>query len=156
MKCESGVKQINYPQETVYAKIADLNNLSLIRDKFNDFGAQSRMKENIPEEKIEQVRKTLDTMQFDTDSVSFNMNPIGQIAIQVVEREAPNNIKFSSVSSPIGFSIVVHLLHTTEETCRIKVTLDANINPFLQAVLEKQLKQGVDKLADMLAIFPYE
>ena len=43
MKHESDVKVIGYPQETVYAKIADLNNLAIIKERFNEPEVQEKM-----------------------------------------------------------------------------------------------------------------
>ncbi len=156
MKVESGVKTVNYPQETVYAKIADLNNMAGIREKFNDPSVQERMKGNIPEDKIDSVRKALDTMTLNTDSVSMDVNPIGKVAIQIIDREPPKTIKFISTNTPVKFTMWVQLLPASDTTCLMKITVETNVNPFLGGMLEKPLREGVKKIADMLATLPYE
>ena len=96
MKHESDVKVIGYPQETVYAKIADLNNLAIIKERFNEPEVQEKMVGNIPADKIEQVKKTLSTLQADADSVSVEVDPVGRLAIHIIERDEPKCIKFGS------------------------------------------------------------
>lgn len=156
MKVETGVKTIGYPQEAVYSKIADLKNLEAIKDKLNDPDAQERLRANVTGDNMEKVRKSLETMRFDTDSVSMEVKPIGEITIAVVERESPKMVKFASKQSPISFSLWVQVLPVTEDTCKMKITVDAGVNPFIGGMISKPLKEAVEKLADMLAALPYE
>lgn len=156
MKHESDIKVIGYPQETVYAKIADLNNLAIIKERFNDPEVQAKMAGNIPADKIEQVKKTLSTLQADADSVSVEVDPVGRLAIQIIERDDPKCIKFGSLRSPVNFNLWVQLLPVTAESCKMKVTVDADIPVFLVPVVGKPLKDGIEKIADMLASLPYE
>jgi hypothetical protein len=156
MKIETGVKTVNYPQETVYAKISDLTNLKSIKEKFNNPELQEKMKAETSGEKIEQIGKTLETLEFDTDSVSMDVKPVGRVSISIIEREQPKLVKFSSTQSPIGFKMWVQLLPVTDDTCKMKITVDASVNPFVGAMIEKPLREGAEKLADMLSKLPYE
>jgi hypothetical protein len=154
-KYESSVKQVGYPQANVFAKLSDLNNLSSIREKMNDPAAQEKLKGQIPEDKFEQVKKQLESMTFDTDSVSVNVAPIGNLAIRIVEREPDKCIKFESVNSPIPFKMWIQLLPTSEQTSKMRLTLDASLNMFIKGMVEKPLKEGIEKLADVLSSIPY-
>ncbi len=156
MKIETGVKTVNYPQGTVYAKISDLTNLKSIKEKFNNPELQEKMRAETSDEKIEQIGKTLETLEFNTDSVSMDVKPVGRISISIIEREQPKLIKFSSTQSPVGFKMWVQLLPVTDDTCKMKITVDASVNPFVGAMIEKPLKEGAEKLADMLSKLPYE
>lgn len=156
MKVESAIKSIGYPQEAVYAKVSDLKNLEAIKDKLNDPDAQARLKANVNDDNMEKVRKSLETIQFDTDSVSMEVKPIGNITIAVIERESPKMVKFASKQSPISFSLWVQVLPVTDDTCKMKITVDASVNPFIGGMISKPLKEAVEKLADMLEALPYE
>ena len=156
MKHESDVKVIGYPQETVYAKIADLNNLAIVKERFNEPEVQAKMAGNISPEKVEQVKKTLETMQVSTDAVSVEVDPVGRLAIQIIERDEPKCIKFGSVMSPVKFNLWVQLLPITTDSCKMKVTVDADIPVFLAGMIGKPFKDGIEKIADMLASLPYE
>ena len=64
---ESSVKVIPYSQERVYAKLSDLSNLESVKGR-------------LPEDKIQDL-------SFDSDTLSFSVSPIGQLTLQIVERE---------------------------------------------------------------------
>ena len=156
MKYESNVKTVNAPQATVYARLSDLNNLSVVRQRMDDPAFQQQLSQQLPADKIDDIRSRLETMQFDADSVSMQVPPIGQIAIQIVEREPMKCIKFHSTNSPIGFNLWIQILPLTDQTSKMRLTVDADINPFMRMMVEKPLKEGIEKLADMLANLPYE
>ncbi len=151
-KYESQIKQVPYSQSAVYAKVADLTNLAVIKERIND----PKVQEQIPAGKIDEVRKAIEQMDFTTDTVSGPAGPIGNIAVQIVEREPEKCVKFASTSSPVSFKLWIQVLPTSETSSKIKVTIDADLNFFMKQILEKPLKHGVDKFADMLAMIPYE
>lgn len=152
---ESSVKAISYPQPCVYAKLADLNNLAVIKERFNDPTLRSKMSEQIPEDKLEQLKKQIEDMTFDTDSVSCKVPPVGDLSLRIIEREEPKCIKFETVNSPIHLNLWIQLLPTSDTSCKMKLTVRADLNPFIKGLVEKPLREGVEKLADMLAVIPY-
>ena len=151
-KYESQVKQVPFSQSAVYSKVSDLSNLAIIRERINDPNIQSQ----IPADKIDEVRRAVEQMEFTTDTLSGPVGPIGTIAVKVVEREPEKCVKFASTNSPVSFKLWIQMLPTSEDSCKIKVTIDADLNFFMKQVLDKPLKNGVDKFADMLAMIPYE
>ena len=134
-KFESDVKVIPFSQERVYAKISDLSNLESIVD-------------NIPEGKVEDIK-------FDTDSLSFSVNPVGEIRLEVIEREPSKCVKFGSTASPLPFNLWIQLVPTTEEECKMKITIDADVNPFIMGMVKKPLMDGLEKMASILAVIQY-
>ena len=150
-KYESSVKQINYPVDSVYAKVSDLNNLSIIKERIND----PLIQQQIPADKLEQVRSTIDQLEFTADSVSCNAGMVGNITVQVVEREENKCVKFESLSSPVSFKFWLQVLPTSDSTSKMKLTLDADLNFFMKQMLDKPLREGIEKMADMLAMIPY-
>lgn len=132
---ESGIKMIPYSQEKVYAKLSDLSNLEAVKDK-------------IPTDKVQDL-------QFDADSVSFSVSPVGRLALRIVDREPLKCIKFEASNSPIPFNLWIQILPVTENECKMKLTIKAEINMFLKGMVSKPMQDGIEKLADMLAIIPY-
>ena len=63
---ESQIKQVPYTQSAVYAKISDLTNLSVIKERFDDPNVQAQM----PADKVDEIRKAVSQMEFTTDTVS--------------------------------------------------------------------------------------
>jgi carbon monoxide dehydrogenase subunit G len=152
-KYESKIKAVPYSQSAVYAKISDLTNLAVIRDRFDDPNVQAKL----PADKVEEIRSAVNQMEFTADTVSAPAGPIGgTISVQIVDREPEKCVKFSSLKSPVSFKLWIQVLPTSETTSKIKVTIDADLNFFMKQMLNSHLEQGVDKFADMLAMVPYE
>ena len=151
-KFESQIKQVPYSQSAVYAKISDLSNLAVIKERIDDPNIQAQ----IPADKIDEVRNAVSQMEFTTDTLSGPIGPIGNVAVEIVEREPEKCVKFASTSSPVSFKLWIQVLPTSQISSKIKVTIDADLNFFMKQVLSKPLQQGVDKFADMLAMIPYE
>lgn len=133
---ESKVKQIPYPQEAVYRNISDLNNLGRIRDR-------------LPGDKIQEFC-------FDADSVSINVPPVGTVSMHIVEREEPKCVKFETEQSPMPFNLWIQVLPVDANTSKMKVTVKADIPIMLKGIVSGPLQDGVDKVADALAMIPYE
>lgn len=154
-KFESKVKEINYPQSMVYAKLSDMNNLASIVEKLKDPAVQDKLKQQVPEDKLKHVQENLDSLKFDSDSLSFTVQPVGEMGIHIIEREPDKCIKFESVKSPVNFKLWIQILPVTSSTSKLRVTVDASLNPFLSMMVSKPLSEGVEKMADMMAMIPY-
>lgn len=135
-KFESSIKQIPYPQQSVYDKISNLENLEKVRDR-------------IPADKVQEF-------SFDKDSVSVNVSPVGEIKLRIINREEPKCVKFETVQSPMPFNLWIQVLPVTEITSKMKVTVDADIPFMLKGMVSGPLKDGIEKIADALAMIPYE
>ena len=49
----------------------------------------------------------------------------------------------------------IQLVETAEEECKVKVTIGMDLNPFMKAMLQKPLQEGLEKMVDMLAVIGY-
>ena len=138
---ESDVKQIPYSQQRVYEKLSDLSNL----EQFTD----------ILEQEKEKAKLNIENLAFDTDSVRCSISPVGKLELRIVEREEPKCIKFEATTAPIPLTLWIQILPVTEETSKMKLTLRTELNIFLKGMLQKPLKQGIDRLAEVLSSIPY-
>ena len=132
---ESSVKQIPFSQERVYAKLSDLSNLESMKDR-------------IPQDKVKDI-------SFDSDTLTFSVDPVGKITLQVIEREPFKCIKFETTQSPLPFNLWIQLVPDSEQVCKMKLTIRVDINPFMKAMVQKPLQEGIEKMADMLAMIQY-
>ena len=135
-KFESSVKQIPYPQQAVYNNISDLRNLEKVKDR-------------IPEDKVSDFT-------FDEDTVGLNVQPVGELKLRICEREEPKCVKFETVQSPVPFNVWIQILPVDEQNSKMKVTVKAELNPFIKSMVEKPLQEAVEKIADALALVRYE
>ena len=134
-KFESSIKPIPYPVENVYRNISDLSNLERVRDR-------------IPEDKI-------NDFSFDEDTVTLNVQPVGELKLRICDREEPKCVKFETVQSPVPFNVWIQVLPVDENSSKMKVTVKAELNPFIKSMVEKPLQDGVEKIADALAQVHY-
>jgi len=132
---ESSIRQIDYPQERVYALLSDMNNIDKVKDR-------------IPEDKA-------NGLTFDANSIGIN-TPMGAVKLVIVEREAPKCIKFETAESPLPFNFRIQILTVSETTSKMKLTIKAELNPFIKGMVSKPLTEGIEKIADALQAIHYE
>jgi carbon monoxide dehydrogenase subunit G len=132
---ESSIRQIPYPQQAVYDLLSDLGNID-------------KVKERIPQDKVEDF-------SFDHDSISIKTQ-MGAVKLVIVNREAPKEIKFETAESPLPFNFWIQILPVTETTSKMKLTIKADINPFMATMVKKPLQQGIEKIADALQNIKYQ
>ncbi len=147
-KFESSIKQIPHSQRSVYAMLSDLSNIQ-------------RLKDHLPEEatdndEMNKVKDKLKNLSFDQDSLSINVDPIGQVSMRIIERDEPKMIKLESEKSPFAFKFWIQVLPVTEASSKMKLTIDADIPFFAKSMVAKPLQEGIEKIADALAMIPFE
>ena len=153
-KKESEIKYISRPVGTVYERLADLRNLQVLKDRIDDPQVQAMMASQVPTDKIEQVKNLMEKMEFTADSVDVD-SPLGHVTLNIVEREEPKLLKFGADGAPIPLNLWIQLLPTDEQNCKLKVTVGAEVNLFMKAMVGKPLQQAADGLAQVLAVIPY-
>lgn len=134
-KYESGVKQIPHTQAAVYTTLSDLSNIDKVKDR-------------IPADQVKDLT-------FDRDTVSVSVPPVGKVTLRIVERDEPKCVKFEAENSPVPLTMWVQLLPTDETACKMRVTVKADIPVFLKPMVGGKLQEGVDRIAEVLAMIPY-
>ena len=132
---ESTVRQVNYAQQSVYQLLSDLSNIDKVKDR-------------IPEDKVKDLT-------FDTDSIGIN-TPMGAVKLNIVERDEPKCIKFETTESPLPFNFWIQILPVTALSSKMKLTIKADLNPFIKGMVSKPLQEGIEKIADALQSIKYE
>lgn len=131
---ESSVRQIPHSQQAVYNMLSDLSNIDRVKDR-------------IPADK-------LNDLTFDADSMSIS-TPMGAVKLKIVDREEPKCIKFETEQSPLPFNFWIQILPVTNTTCKMKLTIKAELNPFIKGMVSKPLQEGIEKIADALQMINY-
>lgn len=132
----SDTKTIAHNDADVFASLSDLRNLELVKDK-------------IPMDKIREFA-------FDADSVSFKVDPIGNVKFVVVEREPNKLVKFKSEALPFDLFLWIQLVGKGEKDTKMRLTVKADLNMFLKPMLSKPMKEAVDKISEALSMLPYD
>ena len=133
---ESDIKTVPYSDRDIFRVLSDLQNL----DKAEEF---------FPRDKISDF-------SFDTDSVSFRVDPVGKVSFRVVEREPDKLVKFKSERLPFDIFLWIQLVPKAEQDTRMKITVRADLNPFIKGMVDKPLREVVEKISEALARLPYD
>lgn len=131
----SEVKTIPYNEDRIFIMLSDLTNLERVKDR-------------IPQDKIKDF-------EFDRDSCSLSVDPVGKITFQIIEREPNKTIKFVTTNSPLPLTLWIQLKQVAEENTKMKMTVRADLNPFIKGIVSKPLQEAVDKLSAAIAVLPY-
>jgi len=131
----SEIKTIPYPQEDIYTFVSDLRNIELFKEQTND----DRLKNIICTE----------------DSCEISAEPLGMIKFNVVERDPYSIIKFAAERVPFDVNMWIQLKQADSET-KLKVTVKADLNPFIKPMVAKPLQEALNKIADIIASLPYD
>src|SRR5690554_412206 len=132
----SEVKTVPYSDIDIFRVLSDLRNLEqmnklLHTDKIRDFS-------------------------FDADTVSFRVDPVGKVTFRVVEREPNKLVKFKSEQLPFEIFLWIQLASKAEEDTRLRVTVKADLNPFIKGMVDKPMREVVDKISEGLSRLPYD
>ena len=131
---ESSVRQFPHSLQAGYNMLSDLSNIDRVKDR-------------IPADK-------LNDLTFDADSMSIS-TPMGAVKLKIVDREEPKCIKFETEQSPLPFNFWIQILPVTDTTCKMKLTIKAELNPFIKGMVSKPLQEGIEKIADALQMINY-
>ena len=131
----SEVKTIPHDEDRIFTMLSDLSNLERIKDR-------------LPQDQIQDF-------EFDSDSCSFAVAPVGKITFRIVEREPNKTIKFETTNSPVPLFLWIQLKQVAPEDTKLKMTIKADLNPFIKPMVSKPLQDALDKIAVVIASLPY-
>lgn len=132
----SEIKKIPYPDKMVFDVLSDMSKLELMKDK-------------LPTDTITDFTCT-------SDSCSFSVAPVGRVTFVVIDREPNKTIKFKSEQLPFEVNVWVQLVSKADDDTRMKITLRADLNPFIKPMVNKPLKEGVDKISEVIASLSFD
>lgn len=153
MKEASSVKHINAPVERVYSTLANLENLRPLLERAR---ADENTKERLREAGQENVLDSLRGVTLTNDSIEIPASMVGSVSMRIVEREENKCVKFQTEKSPIAATMWIQVLPETDDTCKLKLTVDADIPIMLKPMVGSKLKDGVERVADAIALIKYE
>lgn len=131
----SEIKIIPHNDDRIFTMLSDLSNLERIKDR-------------IPQDKVK-------NFEFDSDSCSFAVDPVGKITFQIVDREPNKTIKFATTNSPVPLNLWIQLKQVAENDTKLKITIRADLNPFIKPMVSKPLQDALEKISTVIASLPY-
>ena len=133
MKVESHIGVIPENEEKIFAFFSNLNHIEPL----------------IPKEK-------LSSWDFQVDHCKLGIAGLGEIGLSILEKKPCSLIKLGSgEDSAYDFTLWIQLNQVSEKDTRVKITLQAHLNPFLQVMAKKPLQNFVDTLVDRMHDIQY-
>jgi carbon monoxide dehydrogenase subunit G len=131
LKIESKVGKISKDSEIAYGFLSDFNNFTQL----------------IPPDKVKDWQATESTC-------SFKVQTVGEMGLEIIEKEPNNLIKMKGVEkSPYKFTVWIQLKEIEPADTRIKMTIKAELNPMVKSFAKKPLQQFADSLIDQLSTY---
>lgn len=132
-KIESKVGKINGSAERVYNFLSNFNNFSRL----------------VPPDKVKD-------WEADESHCHFTIEGIGEAGLQIIEKEPFSLIKITGEEgSKLNFFFWIQLKETEPNDTRIKLTINADLNPMVKMMATKPLQNFVDTLIDQLEKVPF-
>lgn len=132
----SEIKTIPHNEKCVFSMLSDLSNLE-------------RIKSRIPEDKIKDFT-------FSEERCSFEVNPIGKVEFEIVEKTPHKLVKFATTHSPVPLFLWIQLKQVAEKDTKMKITVRAELNPLIKPMVSRPIQEAVDKISEMIALLPYD
>lgn len=135
----SGIKSIKATQAQVYNKLSDLSGMATIGEALKGHPEASKIA-------IEGI---------DQDNCAFIIPGAGRLHLRIVEREPEKTIKLEAIDAPIALMMWIQLVPADTYDTRLRLTLRTELNFIMKKMIGGKLQEGVEKLADMMAMIPY-
>jgi len=125
-KIESRIGVIKSSEEKIYNFLSDFNNF----------------KNLVPEDRVKEWESTEDTCKFTVEGV-------GQVGLKIIEKEPHKLIKITSdETTPLSFNLWIQIKSVEENDSRIKITVEADVNPLMASMVKGPLQSFVDTLVE--------
>ncbi len=128
LKIESKVGKIEESDEQIFHFLSDFSNFDSL----------------ISGERIKNWEATRDTCR-------FTMDGLGEVGMKIIERDPFKLIKVTGDEpGKFNFTFWIQLKKMAEMDTRVKLTIQADINPLVQVMAKKPLQSFLDLLVDQL------
>lgn len=126
---------VERPIEEIYQRLCDFDNLAEAVNR-------------IPSEQMAQAGE----IKIADGQLSIS-TPVGEVAFEVVEVEAPTRIVYGPVTAtPVPVAIAVNLKEIAPAQTEVSATIDIEIPIMFRAVIGNKLQDAVDGFGKMIAM----
>ncbi len=133
-RIESKIGVVKQPAEKIFNYISNFNNFSQL----------------IPADRIKDFQSTGDTCRFSVEG-------IGQAGLRIIEKEPHKLIKISSdEKTSFDFLLWVQIKELEPGDSRMKITTEVKLNPMMEVMVRKPLKNFVDTLIEQAEKISYD
>lgn len=127
---QSDLKTISSSEEVVFDMLSNLNNLGKLSDVG---GLQDKFK----------------VVEYDADSCLLELSQFGKVGFRIAEKIPYKTIRFKTSYLPVEVYAEIKLDELSADRTQMQLFLHANLPSVLKMMLNKQLEQGINALADL-------
>jgi len=128
VKVESKIGVLHSECSHIYAFLSDCNN-------FQQFAKSDKVKE----------------WRSDSNSCSFVVEDVGNLAFSIVERQQDSLVKFTIDNAQAeNIFLWVQMKSVDYGITRVKLTTKLEVNPMMSVLISKPLKAGLDRIVETL------
>jgi len=92
--------------------------------------------------------------QADRESCSFEMPPLGEVSVRLIEKEPNRRVVFAGDAlQSNNFSLLLDISGNDKEPAEVRVTLIAELNPVMKMVISKPAEQFLEILVTEMEKF---
>jgi hypothetical protein len=145
-KYVSDVKIIPHNIEVIFNYLSNFENLG----KYLSEDLLSALTEKIPQVSIR-------NFQSDRDSCRFEIGGIGHAELRIVERTPFSTIKIEGQGGlPLELKFWIQLLPVEAYETKLRLTLHSDMGMMIKMMVGNKLEKGIDQLAGVLSMLPYQ
>jgi carbon monoxide dehydrogenase subunit G len=97
---------------------------------------------------------TIDELQIDRESCSFNVPPLGNVTMYLHEKEHENKVVYNgTVFQSNEFSLILDINQNTSGKAEVILKLEARLNPLLKMMAAKYIDKFLETLIDEMERF---
>ncbi len=130
-KYESRIGKIQSSDKKAYTFLSDFNNF----------------KQFIPGEQVKD-------WESDENSCSFTIGGMGGVGLKIIEKTPHDMIRITG-NGMVEFFMWIQLKSLAEDDTRVKITMKADLNPMMEMVAAKPLKNFLNLMVDYIEKFDF-
>lgn len=127
---KSDIKTISSSEEVVFGMLSDLNNLGKLGD-------------------MDKLQGKFRVVEYDAHSCLLELSQFGKVGFRITEKTPHNSIRFETSYLPVEVNAEIKLDELSSNQTQMQLLLHANLPSVLKMMLNKQLEQGINTLADL-------
>ena len=97
---------------------------------------------------------TVSNWMAERESCTFSVPMLGTVSIRLVDKDINKRVGFEGdAMKKNDFSLALNIIETGADSCEVKVSLKADINPMLKLMAAKPIAMFLNKLIDEMEKF---
>lgn len=117
-----------------------------VYDKISNLGSYQQMLEQMPED----LRKKAGDVKFTDDAIIINANPVGEIRLEIIEKNQPDLIKFKASNAPVPMFLSLNMAKGSEADTSLTASIEVEIPTMLKPMIGPKMQEAANQMATLV------